>query len=89
MLTPTIGPWMKKRHQFSALTIPARYIRPFVPIAGRTGERQISLLGLAAMLLGDNMIDLKRKRKNGLRKPAVFTPVLCPVPHSPSEIAIH
>ena len=89
MVTPTIGPRMKKPHQFSGFAIPAGYIRPFVSIAGRTGERQISLLRLAAMLLGDDVIDLKRKRQNELGKAAVFTPMLGPLPHSPSEVAIH
>jgi len=41
------------------------------------------------VLLGNNVIDLERERKNKLRKPAVFTLIPGPVPDLSREVAVH
>ena len=73
MIGPAIGPWTEQGQQFAGLAIPARNIRSLVSVAGGTGERQVPLHGATAVLLGDDVIDPKRKWQHGLRKPAVFT----------------
>ncbi len=80
---------MEQPHQLAAFVIPARDVRPLVTIAGWTGESQIRLFRSAAVLLGYNVIDLERERKNRLRKPAVFALLPCPVPDLPRKVAVH
>jgi hypothetical protein len=58
-------------------------------IVGETGQGQIIANGLAAVLLGYDVIDLEVEIIKFLRHLAVLTPTTCPLPHDLFERPPH
>jgi hypothetical protein len=50
---------MKKRYKLAALGVEGGVIRAFVGVSKIAGEGQILGLGVAAMLAGDDVLDMK------------------------------
>ena len=83
MIDPEIASRMEERGDLPRLPVYARKIRAFAPITSRASYRQVADLRLAAMLLGDDVVDLERPRIERLRKSAVFATSLCSLSHAP------
>ena len=73
MLAPVVLPRMKQRHDFSTDWVDAGEIRAFARIAAQTGEGEIGFLLGPLMLLGDDVIRLKRQDRPLGPQMAVFT----------------
>ena len=63
---------MKQWNDFPRYGINASNVRSFIAVTVATREGQILENGLAAMLLSNDVFDLKWKDTRGLRKLAVF-----------------
>src|SRR2546423_8830077 len=63
---------MEKRNDLTGQRIESRQVRPLLPVAVRAAKGQIVLLRRSTMLLGKNVIDLKRLRNPPLQQHAIF-----------------
>jgi hypothetical protein len=72
--SPTVPAGIEQTDYPPRYGIHARDVRPLVSIAVKTGEGKILQVRLAAMLPGNDMIDLERRAVKGLRYLVVFTP---------------
>jgi hypothetical protein len=89
MLTPNVNPGMEQPDQFSRDGIYARDVRSLVPIAVRARQRKILFYTLPAMLLGNDVIDLKRKRQAKLWNPAVLATIRRAPPNLVNQLPVH
>lgn len=62
MLFPNVSPGMKQPDEFTGTGIQAANIGTFVAIAVRTSQSEIAGGGFSSVLLGNDVIDLKRQR---------------------------
>jgi hypothetical protein len=69
---PDVPARIEQRHDFAVVRIDARHIRTFVTVAVTTGEREIVQRGGAAMLLGNDVIEMKRQFGKRFRKVTIF-----------------
>ena len=60
MALPALPPRVKKGHELIGHRIDARDIRPFVFVVMETAPRQVLQDRLAPVLLGDDVVQLKR-----------------------------
>jgi hypothetical protein len=58
-MVPLLSPWVKQRCNLAGQRIDSRDIRPLVLIAMQATPRQVVEDGWAAVLLSNNVIDLK------------------------------
>ena len=80
MLLPGLCPGIENRHKRIGLRVNCREIRSLEAIAVRASKREIFGFIATMMLLGSHMLDMKsEERRRGLREPAVFAPVACPL----------
>ena len=63
--------------------------RSFMAIAMWTGQREVCFNGGAAMFFGQDVIDLKRKRKSGLREEAILALLPSSFTNQPHQLARH
>jgi hypothetical protein len=66
---------MKKTHDFPGYRVSARNVRPLMPVAMKTCQREIIKIGCALMLSCDYVVHLKRKTVVGRRDEAILAPV--------------
>src|SRR5262249_48373019 len=64
-------------------------VRPLEAVAVKAGERQMGSVGGAAVLPGDDVIDLEGDGRQTLRKPAVLAGTVCPPPDERRESLLH
>jgi hypothetical protein len=55
----------------------------------RASKREIILDGFSAMLLSEDMVDLKRQRESKLRDQAILAAISSADPDPPDEFPIH
>ena len=72
VLAPALPAWVVERRESPGLGIEGGQIAPFVLVAKRAREREVLGLGCAAVLLGDDVIDLVRRERQSLRNQAVL-----------------
>jgi hypothetical protein len=72
MLGPAILARVKQSHELAGARIQAGDVRAFVAVAVVAGEREVRGDRLAAVLLGDDVIDLKRSFGVCVGQEAVF-----------------
>lgn len=89
MLVPTVAPWMKQSREQARKRIDAGDIRSLVAIAVAACERKITFARLAAVLGGNDVIDLKAKPPRGLRHSTIFADVRRPLADEAIEICVH
>ena len=90
MILPPIFARMKQACHFVRVRVRARQVRPLVQIALVTSPRQILQFIRAPVLSRDHMFDVKRVEWIvGLAQPALFTPVLRPLPHPLADLRVH
>jgi len=80
---------MKQVNEFARSGIDSGDVRTLRAITVRTGESEILRRGFSLMLLGDDVIDLERQRKRGLRDAAVFAASSRPLSNQPSQLTVH
>lgn len=79
MIGPSVGTRIEERRQFACLWIKAGDVRSLSKIAGKTCPREILRLALAAVLLRNDVVDMKRKLACGFREETVFAAPGCAV----------
>lgn len=72
---------MKQADQGTGLRVDSRKIRALAQVATMAGKREIVLRLTAAVLLGDNVLDMKREAAMLLFQSAILTTVLSTLPH--------
>ena len=82
MFLPDIMTRMKQRRNLPFNRINTRHVRPLSGIAAQAGKREILHLGIAPMLLGDNVVHLKRQDGPFRAQMAVLAALLCAGTHS-------
>lgn len=85
---PVIAARMEPTHNLVRFLVIAGQIGTFVGVA-QTAECKIVWNGLPAVLLGDDMVDLKWPRMHRLRHAAVLADPVCPTPNEFFQLAIH
>ena len=82
VILPAVFSWMKEPREQSGVWIDAGEVRAFDGIALAAGQREISQVIRAPMLLGDDVLDVERiVLLVLLMQAAVFTAVDCPLAH--------
>ena len=82
-------PRMEKASDLARVGVNSGKIGALVAIAFRTGESQIFQIIGAAMLTGDDVVDVKSQGGMSLRHPAVFTAFASPLAHELPGGVIH
>jgi hypothetical protein len=81
---------MEKRDNTSRFRIDSREVGALVQIAPIAGQRKIRWIIVAAMLPGDNVLDVKgRRRHRRLRKMTVLASLTGPVMNQLSNGRVH
>ena len=89
VILPFIIPRMEKACDLARVGVDAGKIGALVVVALRTGESQIFQLIGAAMLAGDDVIDVKSQGRVSLRQAAVFTAFASPLAHELPRGVVH
>lgn len=80
---------MEQWNDFPGLGVDPRDVRPFVPVARKTGQAEIVPLCPAQVMLGDDVIDLEGKIETILGQLAVFATAAGPPPHEVYQPTFH
>jgi hypothetical protein len=81
---------MKQPNHLSGLRVDARDVWALVKIAARAGETQVRWILMAAVLPGDDVLDVKLREGLVLvRKPTVFARIPCPLLNESPSRGIH
>jgi len=78
MLIPRLPPWMKQRNNLTGVRVDPREIRPFVAAAVAARESQVLQYGGAAVLLGDDVVEVKRQFSERFREATILAAVTSP-----------
>jgi hypothetical protein len=70
-----LSPWVKQRHEVARFGIDGANVTPLPAIAHRVGQRQVVECRLPSVLLGNDMIHLRRGGCEILGEQTVFTAV--------------
>jgi hypothetical protein len=89
VLFPNIDARVEEPDNLTSCGIEAGYVRSFVAIAVSTSQRQVVFNSLAPVLLGTDVVNLKRQRKRGLREATVLATVSRSFPDRPRELLVH
>jgi len=89
MVRPRVTARMKKPGDFTCIRVEPGNVWAFEPIAVRAREREIFFYCLSAMLLSEDMVDLKRQRESELGNQAVLATIAPASPDLPDEFPIH
>jgi hypothetical protein len=79
VMAPLMAPWIEQASEPAIDRIKRSDVRPFVLVVRQARKGTIRHQRLSAMLLGDDVIDLERRRAASPWHAAVFTPVSCAV----------
>jgi hypothetical protein len=80
---------MKQSDDLARVGICSGHVRPFVPIAMKTGECEILGRGLAPMLARDDVVNVKRQRIDGAGEMTILTTFPGALPDVPDNVPIH
>ena len=89
VFAPVVAAGMEEAADFAAVGVDAGEVWPFVQIAVGAGEGEIVPARRAAMLSGDDVLDVKREDALALREVAVFASVACAVAGESPERGWH
>ena len=89
MLIPIIVPGMEQANQFACRGIASGNVRSLVPVTVKVSPGEILENSPAAVLARDDVIDVKRQRKESSRQMAVLATVLRPLTDLPDELRVH
>ena len=80
---------MEQRHNLTALRINSGDVGAFVLVAAEATPRKVFEDRLAAVLLSNNVIDLKRRGIEFARHLAVLATITRPFADLPQQLAVH
>jgi len=89
MVLPTILPRMKKAGNLARIRIDTSEIGAFVEVAFRTSKAEVHWTVAPAMLLGDDVLDVKAESRVFLRKLAILATIPSPSAHKLGAGAVH
>ena len=89
MIRPPIPPWVEEPRQGSVGWIETRQIRPFVPVAMQTSQRQIIRFCQAAVLARRDVVDVKSEGKEIRGKTTILAAISRSLPNLPNDVCIH
>jgi hypothetical protein len=78
MLVPLLPSWMKQRDDLTGVRVNPRQVRPFVASAVTARESQVFQYGGAAVLLSDDVVEVKRQFSERFREAAILAAVTSP-----------
>jgi hypothetical protein len=78
MLIPLLPSWMKQRNNLTGVRVDPRQIRPFVAVAVTARESQVLQYRGAAVLLSDDVIEVKRQFSERFREATILAAVTGP-----------
>ena len=85
MIRPDVAPWIEETGRPARVRINTAYVWPLILVA----QREVPRDGQAAVLLCNDMVNLKSIAVSALWRVAVFLPPGCPVANSPLEDRVH
>jgi hypothetical protein len=80
---------MEEPDQLPRVWIRAREVRAFMPIAMKTGQREVLKNSQPSMLARHNVIDMKGQRIDRRRQVTILAPILCALPDLPDNVPCH
>ena len=89
MFAPTIASWVEKTDDIASRRVPPGNVRAFMPVAVETCERKVINSSEAAVLSGNDVIDVKWQRVSRCRQVAVFAAAPCLLPDLSRKFGIH
>ena len=89
MLRPNVDPGMKQTDKFTGTGIQARNIGTFVAIAVRASKSEIAGGGFSSVLLGHDVVNLKRQRQSKFWHAAVFAMPTSSLSNRSRQFLIH
>lgn len=89
MLAPKVQARMEEPDNLSGRWLRARDVRTLMPVAMKTGEREIPGNRLAPMLKCDDVIGMKGQRIRCRGKVTILAPVFGTLPALPDQFPIH
>lgn len=78
MLVPLLPSWMKQRNDLIRDRVDARQVRPLVAVAVAARESQVFQHGGTTVLLGDDVVELKRQFSERFRETTILAAVTGP-----------
>jgi hypothetical protein len=78
MLVPLLSPRMKQRDDLTGVRIDPRQVRPFIAVAVAARESQVFQYGGAAVLLSDDVVEVKRQLSERFRETTILAAVTGP-----------
>lgn len=88
MLQPLVCSWIEQTDNLARFLNASRNIGPFEAIAMYTSQREILVFRGAAMLAGDDMVNLKWRWMNTGRQLTVLTTPIGALPNSTDKLRI-
>jgi len=88
MVRPGVEARVEQASKFAVHRIEPRKVRAFVEIASHTCQREVRLLGLTAMLLGNDVVDLEWDFRESFGESAVFASATGPASHTLLESGV-
>jgi hypothetical protein len=89
VIRPPVPPGVKQNLYLACHRVDSTEVWAFVQIAAMASEREIFDIIAAAVLTGDNVFDLMRRRAMLLAKLAVLATISCPVSDKKPGSGIH
>lgn len=89
MVVPRVLPWMKQSRERPTFRVQAAEICPFPQVAVMTGERKIVGNIGAAMLPGEDVLDVKSQRFTLLREGAILAVIVRAATDELAEGGVH
>ena len=86
---PPVPARVEESDKLTCVWIHPGNVRPFMPIAVRTGEGEVRQLRFPVMLPSNHMVNLKRQRQSEPREAAILTTFPCTFPDLPAQLPIH
>jgi hypothetical protein len=89
VIRPPVSPGVKQNLYLTRCRVDSTEVWALVQIAAMASEREIFDIVAAAVLTGDNVLDLMRHRAMLLTEPAVLATISCPVADKQPGSGVH
>jgi hypothetical protein len=89
VIRPFMAAGVEQRRELAGQRVEAGDIRAFVDVAVIAGKGKVARDRAAAMLAGDDVIELEGDTAPGLRKAAIFAAAVGPLAYQPLQGGIH
>ncbi|CAN5900513.1 hypothetical protein BH23GEM7_BH23GEM7_30910 [soil metagenome] len=89
VLLPLVSPGVKERHDLTGEGIDSRQVGSLVQVTAVAGQSQVIEVVRAAVLPGDDVLDVVGQLAVLLDEPAVFTTIRCPTANPIPRGGVH